>query len=198
MRIKLRKTKKIAFAITLIGAFALLMVGCSGFDSPTAPAASTQEYSGLWNPQAGDMIDGHEVPLVSEDYWENVFGPTVNPVMIPPRVFRVGPEGGLFPFGRHMLLVPPGAVSDEIMLTLNNASATGVAMDCAPSPYHFNVPVTFLMSYQGTQYEDVADPPVRVWYMDPDGNLEEMPGEVDSANLTVSGETDHFSRYIIG
>lgn len=207
MRIRLRKVKRIAMAITALGVLALMIVGCSGFDSPTAPAASTQEYSGLWNPQPGDMINGHEVPLVGEDYWENAYGPEINPFMVPPRTFRIGPEGGMIMFGQHSLWIPPGAVNDVIMITVSNGSATGVAIDCTPSPYHFNVPVTFNMSYRGTQYDgdgggegdgDVGDPPLRVMYMSPDGSLEELPGRVDAYNQIVTGESDHFSRYIIG
>lgn len=198
MRINLRGIKRAALAITAIGALALMIAGCSSFDSPTAPAATTQEYSGLWNPQPGDMINGHEVPLVSEDYWENAFGATVNPFMVPPRTFRVGPEGAWIMFGLHSLWIPPGAVDGFVMLTISNGSVTGVAIDCNPSPFHFNVPVTFFMSYRWTQYEHMDDPPLRIMYMDPEGNLEELPGETDPLHLIVTGESDHFSRYIVG
>jgi len=198
MRIKVQKIKKIAVAISAFGVFALMLIGCSGFDSPTAPNASSHEYSDLWNPQAGDMINGHEVPLVCEGYWEDAFGMSVNPFAVPPRTFRIGPDGGWFVYGFHSLFIPPGAVSDFVMITMSNGSGTGVAIDCNPSPYQFNVPVTFFMSYRGTQYERMPDPPLRVWYMSPEGNLEEMPGYVDTNALMVIGQTDHFSRYIVG
>lgn len=198
MRIKVEKIKKIAVAMLTLGVFALILLGCSGFESPTASNASSHEYSDLWNPQAGDVIGGHEVPLVCEGYWEDAFGMSVNPFQVPPRTFRIGPEGGWFVFGFHSLFVPAGAVDDFVMITMSNGSATGMAIDCNPSPFHFNVPVTFFMSYRGTQYENMPDPPLRVWYMSPDGNLEEMPGHVDTNTQMVTGETDHFSRYIVG
>ncbi|MBU0509431.1 hypothetical protein KKH27_11440 [bacterium] len=198
MRTRSNFIRKIALAFAAVGLFAFVIAGCSELSAPTASPDSSREYSDLWNPQPGEMINGVEVPLVQEGYWESLYGPTVNPWMMPPRTFRVGPQGAFIRFGYHSLLIPSGAVSDFVMISVSNASVTGVAMDCNPSPFQFNVPVTLTLSYRGTQYDGTNNPPLAVLYMSPSGSLERMPGSVDPNDMTVTAQTTHFSRYIIG
>ena len=185
----------ISLSLLLLTAFAL--VGCSELTAPTASTES-QAYSEMWNPQPGDMINGHEVPLLEEGYWESHYGPMVNPAGLPPRTFRVGPQGGDLSFGPHHLIIPQGAINGQIWITLSNGSLTGLAIDCNPSPYQFNAAVTLVTSYAGTQYEGDDDPPLSIIYMAPDGSLETLPSVVNSSLSTLTAQTNHFSRYIVG
>ncbi|MBU0509432.1 hypothetical protein KKH27_11445 [bacterium] len=198
MRVKLREIKKIAAVFAVFGLFVLIMAGCGDYSSPTASTTADQDRPDMWNPQPGDMMNGHEIPLLREGYWEDLYGPTVNPWMMPPRTFRVGPQGGYFVFGQHALWVPPGAVTNTVNITLSNASVTAVALDCYPSPYQFNVPITLYLSYDGTQYEGQDNPPLAIMYMTGNNSFEEMPGGVDDDHEIVTGVITHFSRYIIG
>jgi hypothetical protein len=195
--------KRAACAMSALVLVALLATGCSRFDAPTASSPSEADM-GLWAPNPGDqIIPGHDVPILEEGYWESLGGKGTSSVdcgfMIPPRVMRIGPQGGVLNLGHHRLIVPPGAVNDFVWISMSNASANAVAVDCNPSPFTFNLPVTLILSYRGTQYEDMdGTPPLSVIYMASNGSFQPLPSVVDPINLTVSAATNHFSRYIIG
>jgi len=203
--------KSVAYALSAFVLVALLATGCSRFDAPTASQPTSEPTMGLWTPNPGDqIIPGHDVPILEEGYWESLgyAGTSVEGgFFIPPRTMRIGPEGGTVRLGPHELIVPPGAVTDFVNISMSFASPNAVAADCSPSPFTFSVPVTLILSYDGTQYDGGWDgdgggtsepPPLEIIYMATDGSLEALDSEVDVENLTVSAQTDHFSRYIIG
>jgi hypothetical protein len=196
---------KTTLSLYALLALALLtIIGCGHFDSPTASQPTTNDESSLWTPRAGDQIGGHDIPLVNPNYWESVFGTEVNPALNAQRTAVIGPLGGIISLGLHTLIVPPGAVDEEITFTLKNASPVALALDCGPSPFHFNVPLTLIMSFRGTQYQSVGSivdatvNDLRIYYMTPDGDLEPQRCVVDPLTNTVTAEIDHFSRYILG
>jgi hypothetical protein len=58
----------------------------------------------------------------------------------------------------------------------------------------FNVPVELSLSY--AKATNVADPSrLRIMRVNPDGRHEILPSVVDTVNMTVTAELDHFSRY---
>lgn len=192
---KIMRNLKNAAGLTALIALAMsVLVGCSRFDAPTASQPTTESEMGLWAPNPGDeIIPGHAVPILNEQ------GASVDGAMIPPRTMRIGPQGGMIRLGLHSLIVPAGAVNDYVMITLAPASAKAIAVDCSPSPFQFNVPVTLVLSYANTQYADaVSAPPLSIIYMADEDTFEPLPSVVDPVNNTVSAQTDHFSRYIIG
>jgi hypothetical protein len=197
----LKDVAQISAALIIV---AVLSIGCSRFDSPTASQPTVETEMGLWAPNPGDqIIPGHEVPILNANYWETAAaanGTAVEGVaMIPPRAMRIGPQGGVVYLGFHQLIIPAGAVSDYVLITLTNASTNAVAVDCSPTPFRFNAPVTLVLSYKGTQYEtSLTASSLSVVYMADNSTFEPLPSVVDAANLTVSAQTDHFSRYIIG
>jgi hypothetical protein len=176
----------------------LMLVGCSRFDAPTASQPTTDAQSSMWNPNQGDMINGHEVPIVNSNYWESLYGPQVNPAKTPPVSAVIGREGGTLRLGPHMLEVPAGAVDADVTFTLTYASMSGIAVDCGPSPFRFNIPVTLTLSYMGTQYANTASAnSLGVFYMSTTGGLELEPSTVDVQHNSITAKVDHFSRYII-
>ncbi len=194
---------------TTLGLYAILtlalltIIGCGHFEAPTASQPTVNEETAMWSPQPGDQIDGHAIPLVNENYWESQFGASANPWLLAPRSVVIGAMGGIVTFGPHTLIVPAGAVDGNITITMSNASSTAIAVDCTPSPYHFNIPVTLILSYRGTQYQTLSTTDntlnaLRVYYMTPDGDLEPQRCTVNPFTSTVSAEVDHFSRYILG
>ena len=200
----LQTTKRAAWAMSALVLVALLATGCSRFDAPTA-SAPVESDIGLWAPNPGDqVIPGHDVPILSEDYWESVGGKGSSAVdggssLPPPVTMRIGPQGGVLMLGYHRLIVPRGAVNGFVTISMSFASVNAVAVDCNPSPFIFNVPITLVLSYRDTQYEgEDGTPPLSVVYMAADGSLNPLSSVVDPINLTVSAATDHFSRYIIG
>ena len=195
---------KTTLSLYAILALALLtLIGCGHFDSPTASQPTTSSEMGLWTPGPGDRIGGHEIPLVNDTYWESQYGSAVNPAAIAQRTAVIGREGGSMAMGQHTLIVPAGAVDEDVTFTLRNASPTAIALDCGPSPMSFNIPVTLVLSYRGTQYQTLspADPSLnelRIYYMSPDGELVPQRCVVDPTTNTIKAEVDHFSRYILG
>ena len=200
----LQTIKRAVLAMSVLVLVALLATGCSRFDAPTASQSVSEPPMGTWTPRPGDqIIPGHDVPILKAGYWESLGVPgtaTVDGGFIPPpRSMIIGPEGGTLQLGYHRLIVPPGAVSDFVTFQIGYASANAVAVDCVPSPLTFQVPVTLILSYSGTQYEDVdGTPPLSVVYMASENSLQPVPSVVDPGSLTVSASTNHFSRYIIG
>jgi hypothetical protein len=194
------KTTLSLYAILILGL--LTIIGCGHFEAPTASQPSVDDERAMWNPQPGEQIDGHAIPLVNDNYWESQFGAAVNPWQAPPRAIVIGPLGGILRFGPHSLIVPAGAVNSDVLITLSNASTTAIAIDCGPSPFTFNVPVTLVLSYMGTQYANGNGGPnpisMHVYFMAPDGHTEMEPSVVDPSGMTVSGQITHFSRYILG
>jgi hypothetical protein len=200
----LQTIKRAAWTMSALVLVALLATGCSRFDAPTASPPAEADL-GLWAPNPGDqVIPGHHVPILNEGYWESVGGKGTSSVdggssLPPPVIMRIGPQGGVLFLGYHRLIVPRGAVSGQVTITMGYASANAVAVDCNPSPFIFNVPVTLVLSYRDTQYEDEdGAPPLSVVYMASDGSLQPLSSVVNPVNLSVSAATDHFSRYIIG
>jgi hypothetical protein len=181
----------------------LIAAGCSRFDAPTA-SQSAETAMGMWTPRPGDqIIPGHDVPILKQNYWESLSGKgylSVDDELLPPPcTMIIGPEGGTLQLGYHQLIVPPGAVSDYVTFQMGYASANAVAVDCVPSPLTFQVPVTLILSYSGTQYEDAdGTPPLSMVYMATENSFQPVPSVVDTGSLTVRATTDHFSRYIIG
>jgi hypothetical protein len=195
--------KSVACALSAFVLVAFLAMGCSRFDPPTASQPASEPAIGLWTPNPGDqIIPGHDVPILKDGYWESLgyAGTSVEGGSLPPpRTIRVGSEGGTVQLGYHQLIVPPGAVDGFINITMSYASSNAVAVDCSPSPFTFHLPVTLILSFRGTQYEDMSGtPPLQIVYMAADGSVQPLSTTVDPQHDTVTAPTDHFSRYIIG
>jgi hypothetical protein len=188
-------------ALFILG-LGLMLSGCSLSDSPTAPQTSDATAE-LWNPQPGDQIvPGRDIPVLNSNYWESGNGSQVNPLFgdLLGIVFRLlGQLGGTVNLGYHSYQVPPGAVNSLTLFSLRYASGNAVAVDCGPSPLSFNTPVTLRLSYRNTQYDNGnPPPPLQIFYMDEDGNLEALPSTVNPGQKTVSAQVTHFSRYVLG
>jgi hypothetical protein len=180
--------------IALAAIIALFAIGCSDSGPTAVQSTSTND---LWNPGPGDQIvNGRDVPLVNANYWETLDGLQVNPADNAAAA-RIGIEGGSIQLGLHSLIVPPGAVSEPTLFRLSYASRSGIALDCAPSPLSFNVPVSLTLSYVGTQYEGLSGVELQVIFMADDDSFEVLPSVVNEAMNTVTAEVSHFSRYIL-
>jgi hypothetical protein len=173
----------------------VLAMGCSNFESPVTSQNAEPEL-GLWNPQPGEqVVPGRDVPLLSAPGELSTDGVVVTAL---PVSAVIGPDGGCLRLGRHSLKIPAGAVDRDITFTLVSASTSGVAVDCGPSPFHFNVPVELTLSYVGTQYEDSdSQSSLEIFYMNGRTCIP-MPCVVDPSGKFVTAQLDHFSRYIIG
>ena len=173
----------------------VLAMGCSNFESPVMSQNSEPEI-GLWNPQPGDqVVPGRDVPILSAPGGLNADGSNATAL---PVSAVIGPAGGRLRLGNHTLKIPAGAVNRDITFTMAIASISGVAVDCGPRPFRFNVPVELTLSYAGTQYEDSdSQGSLEIFYMNGRTCIP-MPCLVDPNGKSVTAQLDHFSRYIIG
>ncbi len=197
-----RRRYIILFTTAIVAALvtlALFVSGCS--ENPAASIPSAESDSELWNPAPGtQIIPGRDVPMLDDNYWENAFGPSVNPLRrVLNTVENIGELGGTVQLGLHSYVIPPGAVSENHLFLLSLASLTGVAVDCEPSPFSFDEPVLLTLSYRFTQYDrDGADPSnLRIYYVTPDGEFQELESTVDTEARCVRAYVDHFSRYVL-
>ena len=186
-------------ALSMIFVAVLIFAGCS---SDSAPTASPEASRPLWSPAPGDeLAPGRPVPIVSDTYWEDLYGMAVNPWRMPPngRV-PVDELGGTVTLGYHSYIIPPGAIDGQLTFTLAYASLSGIAVDCGPSPCSFDLPVRLSISYRNTDYDrEGADPSaLQIWYAAEDGTNIPLESHLDPGNRIVWAEVDHFSRYILG
>jgi hypothetical protein len=182
--------------ILLLG-LALVIMGCGRMDAPTA-SQPMDENVGSWNPGAGEhVLPGDEIPMYEPGYWESRWGMAINPANLPTAGLRIGPEGGVIHLGVHTLTIPAGALDRVVSFQMAVASMNAVGVDCFPSGLTFNVPVTLSLSYAGTQYQNVDNPNLSVFYARPDGTFERYASIVDGDHRTVSAQLNHFSRYIL-
>lgn len=205
--------RPVGLLISLIS-LAVFAVGCSMFDAPTA-SNEPEPTTNLWNPQPGDELEpGRPIPIIlDENYWDEP-GINVNPRRVGMLVATPvdGDLGGTVRTGNHWYTVPAGAVDGTILFTIATASASGIAIDCGPSPLSFEngLPVRITLSYVGTQYDqdycerngiEALDPSeLEIWYDPRDGSspIRQEVGRVfDAGSKTISVEVDHFSRYIL-
>jgi hypothetical protein len=121
----------------------------------------------------------------------------------------LGSDGGILTLLGHILDVPAGAVSEPTIfsMTVIQNGYDEVELTATPKSLlnslffwrkveevQFNVPVELSLSY--AKATNVTDPSrLKIMRVNPDGRHEILPSVVDTVNMTVTAELDHFSRY---
>jgi hypothetical protein len=115
----------------------------------------------------------------------------------------IGPLGGTLTFGtaNHKLVIPPGAVLYNTHFSATMRAGEEIRVDLRAwngtqgNVTQFLVPVrlTFNLADAATDMSTVA-----VFYLNPNGQMEQQPTTVDVLNRTVTGYLNHFSDYIPG
>lgn len=119
----------------------------------------------------------------------------------------IGREGGTLSLGKHLLLVPPYAVSAPTTFKFSKSDGDHVRIDLSASRYGkndvgrrgFNRPVRLMLSYEGAaniRTEDVAG--MAVMHIRPDQRVEPLPSLVNYYDRWVGTDLRHFSEYGIG
>jgi hypothetical protein len=104
-------------------------------------------------------------------------------------------QGATLTVGRFTVTIPPGAVDEPILLTIQDAcSPMGVFVQLGPHGQHFNVPVTLSMDLSGTTAEQWSDVTI-YWYDEDADEWVDMGGTWDPASDVVTASLDHFSLY---
>jgi len=109
----------------------------------------------------------------------------------------VGPAGGVIQVGPHTLLIPPGALLQNVTITAEAPSATVNSVRFTPQGLHFTVSAALTMSYSNCNLLGKILPK-RIAYTD--DNLNILSYLISLDNLfakKVTGKLDHFSRYAV-
>jgi hypothetical protein len=115
----------------------------------------------------------------------------------------IGPLGGVMTFGaaNHKLVIPPGAVLYNTQFSATMRAGEEIRVDLRAwngtqgNVTQFLVPVrlTFNLADTSTDLTNVA-----VFYLNPNGQMEQQPTTVSPYDRTITGYLNHFSDYIPG
>lgn len=108
----------------------------------------------------------------------------------------IGPGGGTIQIGAHALVVPPGALDSEVVITAVAPSDTINVVQFQPAGLHFNVKASLAISYANCGILGAL--PQHVVYVDSSLSiLDVLPSLPDPLSQTVTGSVRHFSEYAL-
>ena len=119
----------------------------------------------------------------------------------------IGSAGGMLALGKHLLLVPEGAVTSPTTFRITKQDGDHVRLHLSASRYGDNdvgtrgflKPVRLMLSYEGAANLSQADiDEMRVMYIRPDQKIEPLPSLVNYYDRWVGSDLRHFSEYGIG
>ncbi len=108
----------------------------------------------------------------------------------------IGPKGGTLHVGDHELVVPAGALREEVLISAESPTSSLVDVQLAPHGLQFEKPVKLRLSYEHCVRPTITD--LLVVYLGQGNRLLELPPSVDDKNhKDVTADIDHFSRYAV-
>lgn len=159
------------------GAFLLGALSCTGREDPVAPTGSSLLVTPLINLQDLGLVKCKAQPTA-----------TASAV--------VGPAGGEIIVGAHRLVIPAGALSEDVQITAIAESSKVRQVSFQPEGLSFAVPARLTLSY--AECKGLSLLPVRIAYTtDALLILEYLLSVDDRLNETVSADLDHFSKYAV-
>ncbi len=106
---------------------------------------------------------------------------------------KIGPRGGSIKVSRHVLVIPPLALTGPVALTLVAPSDTLNRIQARPEGLAFQWPASLTMSYANCNHSVL---PKRIAYTDDSlVILEYVPSVDDPSKRKVTGQIKHFSEY---
>jgi hypothetical protein len=110
----------------------------------------------------------------------------------------IGPTGGLLKAGKHRLWVPPGALKDPVLITMEIPSGYTNRVVLRPAGLKFNRDYLphLVMSYTDCSVKDASSQ--RIAYINEKlGTIEPAPTEPDPSSMTVDGSLAYFPDYLL-
>jgi hypothetical protein len=108
----------------------------------------------------------------------------------------IGPSGGTLRVGNNDLVVPPGALTQSILLRGEVPADTVASIRLSPEGLVFRRPAGLVLDAAGCSDPGGA---AKVLYLDDAGNvLEEIDAYYDPSWKRVAAPINHFSRYALG
>ena len=167
------------FAAVLLVALAATGLSCLPDRSPTAPAVPPPNASLLGGLlQATGLLRCTPLPYASTTK-------------------TIGPAGGIINVGPHTLIIPPGALSQNVTITAEAPSANVNSVRFTPQGLRFNVSAALTMSYSNCNLLGKLLPK-EIAYTDDNLNILSYLISLDYLFAKkVTGKLDHFSRYAV-
>ena len=163
------------------GGVLLVGVGCSSEESPASPSSDA--------PQAAIISSTVGSVLNSVDLL------TCRPLPYASGTATVGPEGGTVRVGKTTLVVPRGALTNQVTITAEQMHGSVNSIRFSPEGLRFARPAVLTMSYDNCL---LALPTKRIVYTTEGLRVLELLRTLDlRLSRTVSAPIDHFSRYAI-
>ncbi|HEU4628100.1 MAG TPA: hypothetical protein VFS08_00035 [Gemmatimonadaceae bacterium] len=177
-------------------------------DARLAPAAEradvalASERLGALERVATARADGRRALDSLQAVWASA-GPalqgTTSALLCQPRPYDadvevIGPEGGVLRAGRHTLAIPPGALRQPTVITMEAPVSLAVRVRFSPHGLTFAAAPTLTLSYKGCAVP--PDATMSVVYVDEALNILERPRSRDRRG-SVSAEIWHFSDYAV-
>jgi hypothetical protein len=108
----------------------------------------------------------------------------------------IGPKGGTLHVGDHELVVPEGALDQEVLISAEAPTSSLVDVQLAPHGLQFQKPAKLTLSYERCVRPTLSD--LLVVYLGQGNRLLELPPSVDDkSGKDVTADIDHFSRYAV-
>jgi hypothetical protein len=110
----------------------------------------------------------------------------------------IGPGGGVVSVGRHKLIIPQGALSKRVLITMEAPSETVNSVRFGPEGLTFNTGALPRLRLDYSNCPGAKYLTKKIVYTSESLSvLEEMPTRDDAANNDVMTLLRHFSRYAI-
>jgi len=128
-------------------------------------------------------------------------GPEIDLLRCEPRDYEadaaiVGPNGGTLHVGAHELVIPKGALPEEVLITAEAPTSSLVDVQFEPHGLQFQRPAELKLSYKGCVRPTDTD--FLVAYLGQGNQVLELPPSRDlRVDDEVDADIDHFSRYAI-
>lgn len=167
----------------ILAGAALVLSACSGTEI-TAPPRSAAPPSALRGVVPGSEGNGSSSSVTALAC--NVPSPLQGSAVI-------GPSGGTLDIGPHRLIIPPGALTQELPISGTIRSANGgVEIDFEPTGTQFKKPAGLI--FDASSCGSVPD----AVYLNPIGTNELIPAIYSNWWHTIAAPIEHFSIYLIG
>lgn len=182
----MRLSRSLLTALLAIGIAA--GISCTTDSSPTAPqtpAASPSLIGNLLNGLGQAPVVGSLLTCAPQPYATNTA--------------VIGPSGGIITVGRHSLVVPVGALNEEVTITAEAPSDNVVSVRFKPEGLQFNPsrqPVLTL-DYSACSLVNNLLPKRIVYTTERLEVLSLLPSLDNLFAKRVSAPLEHFSRYVV-
>lgn len=173
------------FYLASVAAVVLVAAACSGM--ATAPSDQTQQT--VEAPQLGllDGLTGTIKGILLQ----------CSPLPASSNSVSVGPEGGVVTVGPHVLVIPPGALTQRTTIRGDVVSGNVNSVRFYPEGLKFRKSTLLTMSYRNCSGLGMLLPK-KIVYTDEGLHLLQILLSLDlSGQKLVSAPVDHFSRYAI-